>query len=75
MQGIFLCLLPFLTTCSTAHFYELMCLFNMWSSLKCYAPPATSLHSCGASYYNHTRRVEWNVQSPHPHSKDGSGWR
>lgn len=38
MQGIFLCVLPFLTTCSTAHFYELMCLVNMWSSLKCYPP-------------------------------------
>lgn len=62
MQGILLCLLPFLTTCSTAHFCELTSFVNMWSSLKCYHPPGTSLHSCGASYYNHTRWVEQNMQ-------------
>lgn len=62
MQGSLLCLFPFPNTCSTAHFYELRYFVNMWRGLKCYHPPATGLHSCGASYYSHTRWVEWNVQ-------------
>lgn len=60
MQGILLCLLPFLL--APQQFYELRCFVTMWSNLNGYHPPATSLHSFGPSYYNHTRLVEWNVQ-------------
>lgn len=60
MQASLICPSPFLTTSSTAHLHQLA---NMQSRLKYYHSPATCLYFCGATYNNHIRLVEQNVQN------------
>lgn len=70
-QGILLCLSPFLT-CFTAYLYKLTCSVSLWSTFKCYHPPAMSLDSSCASYYNNTR---WARMEHAKSSHTFQGWK